>query len=361
MDSQTFTDEVMKAARKRAKYVFMDVVGFSKKSAEAQSYVVRQLNSVVEEVLPRFVTAEQDRILLPTGDGMCVALMGNDLEFDSHVQFATAVLQRVHERNEAMSFDELRFEVRIGVNENTDILVTDINGNNNLAGAGINVAARIMDKADGGQVLVSQFVYHELKPSMIYRDAFSEWEMEDKHGESYLVYQLIADSVGLNTEIPSEFAVELTPLPQITVEVAYYLAFALKHEADVITIGQLGGSASYALTTTLGCLAADTVRQKSPTARFEPPSYITHQFGKASFVEQVNFYRSQDFWLVVAAANGIIDGTYNRAQLGLKRFPYLFEKAGRDFLIVSETGKAKLETDWHWICADLGLPEQLTS
>lgn len=51
----------------------------------------------------------------------------------------------------------------MGINTNADNLVTDINGARNLAGAGINIAQRVMDSADGNQILVSHSVYDTLR------------------------------------------------------------------------------------------------------------------------------------------------------------------------------------------------------
>ena len=67
-----------------------------------------------------------------------------------------------------------KFDVRIGVNENVDNLIFDINDRANLTGAGINYARRIMDYADGGNILISQTVYERLSQREKYLEKFKE-------------------------------------------------------------------------------------------------------------------------------------------------------------------------------------------
>jgi len=156
--------------RRLAKYIFIDVVQFSKRSAEAQSDIVKSFNEIVHQVLDKHNVNkdnDDDCILIPTGDGMCISLLSQDLPYDTHIQIALSTLKSISEHNEATENETRRFQVRIGINQNTDILVTDINGRKNVAGAGINMASRVMDKADGGQILVSQAVHHELQPSAL--------------------------------------------------------------------------------------------------------------------------------------------------------------------------------------------------
>lgn len=129
-----------------AKYVFADVVGFTRgRSVEAQSDIVGYLNGVVRHALLGNGVPEGKCILLPTGDGLCVALLPYEgSPYDVHVRVALSLLRGAHEHNEDTKDEMRRFEVRIGLNANTDNLVTDINGNRNVAGAGINMAQRVM-------------------------------------------------------------------------------------------------------------------------------------------------------------------------------------------------------------------------
>ena len=137
--------------RQYTKYIFLDVVGFSRRSAEAQSEIVKQLNTIVHTALGEGGVDGQNRILIPTGDGMCIALVSIQLSYDVHIQTALQILKLLSDRNQSTRDASRQFDVRIGVNQNTDILVQDVNDRPNIAGAGINMASRIMDKADGNQ------------------------------------------------------------------------------------------------------------------------------------------------------------------------------------------------------------------
>jgi len=54
------------------------------------------------------------------------------------------------------------FLLRCGVSEGPLILYRDLNGNFNLAGDTVNMAARVMDLADAGQVFLTRETYHRL-------------------------------------------------------------------------------------------------------------------------------------------------------------------------------------------------------
>ena len=64
-----------KVTRCYAKYIFLDVVQFSKRSAEAQSEIVLMLNQIVDQALKSVEVTDDDSILIPTGDGLCIALI----------------------------------------------------------------------------------------------------------------------------------------------------------------------------------------------------------------------------------------------------------------------------------------------
>ena len=187
-----------------AKYVFMDIVGFTyRRSVEPQSHIVQALNRIVKESVQACAIPGKQIIYIPTGDGICVAILNYETPFDVHLRLALQVLERLQKYNDATERESYRFKVRIGINSNTDNLITDINERRNIAGAGINMAARIMDKADGNQILVGQSVYEPLKQREKYAAAFRSHRITIKHGTVLEAYQFIADEyVGLNTDEP---------------------------------------------------------------------------------------------------------------------------------------------------------------
>src|SRR5207247_1118195 len=109
------------------------------------------------------VAAPENRILLPTGDGMCIALIATYLPYDIHLTLAVEILSALERRNTEITDPMRRFEVRIGLGENVDNLVTDANGHPNVAGYGINTSQRVMSLADGNQILVSRTVFETLR------------------------------------------------------------------------------------------------------------------------------------------------------------------------------------------------------
>ena len=217
--------------RRYAKYIFLDVVLFSNRSAEAQSDIVTQLNGIVRQSLEKHGVNSDDCILIPTGDGMCIAIISLNIQYDIHIQISLSILALLNAYNKAKPDKSRQFQVRIGINQNTDILVTDINERKNIAGAGINMASRIMDKADWGQILVSQTVYDELQPSEAYMDKFKPFNALAKHNLNFRVYQYTADGYpGLNCEIPNEFVKKEVSEDKLSKIVAYYLAHAIRQK-----------------------------------------------------------------------------------------------------------------------------------
>ncbi len=187
-----------------AKYVFLDIEGFTRgRHVEAQAACVEKLNTIVSIALDHIVeVSPEDRILLPTGDGMCIVLLGREAAYDLHMQVALAILANLAANNAQTEDEMLRFDVRIGINANEDNLITDINGNPNMAGSGINVAQRVMDSADGNQILVSTRVHETLRDRQKYMGCYRGYTSTTKHGQSVPVYQLVKDEAGLNVDVP---------------------------------------------------------------------------------------------------------------------------------------------------------------
>lgn len=81
------------------KYIFLDVVGFTRgRSVEAQADIVETLNEIVGSLLHEFDLPSDERILLPTGDGICIAILKRDL-YDLHIRFALNILEKLYINN----------------------------------------------------------------------------------------------------------------------------------------------------------------------------------------------------------------------------------------------------------------------
>mgnify|MGYP001565306588 CR=1 FL=1 len=108
--------------------------------------------------------------------------------------------------------DEMRrFRIRIGINENIDNLITDINGNKNVAGAGITEAQRIMDQGDGANIIVGRPVYNHLRQREKYLNKFKPFTVNIKHNQKLEIYQYVDPDIQyVNSEAPGHLKIEDT-------------------------------------------------------------------------------------------------------------------------------------------------------
>lgn len=193
---------------KQVKYIFLDIIGYSNnRSVEAQVKIIGILNEVVSQSLKSCKLKKKDFILLPTGDGLCICIINSNLQYDVHIIIALDILKSLQEYNNAISKEMEKFEIRIGINQNLDNLVIDINGKKNVAGSGINIAQRIMDKSDKSAVLLGTQVYNELQVRGKYIGKFKKYSAATiKHGETIDIYQLILEGYDyLNCDVPKSF------------------------------------------------------------------------------------------------------------------------------------------------------------
>ena len=274
---------------------------------------------------------------------MCIAIMRRE-PYDLHVRFALSILDQLHVHNINTEDETRRFTVRLGINTNADSLVTDINGNRNLAGAGINVAQRVMDSADGNQILVSNSVHDTLHVREKYIDSFRTYTASTKHGESVTVHQLVSEGDrGLNVDVPQKFRMKVKQEPKLTQEVAYYMAHAIRNRpAMVENRGNL--TDDRAIIILLRSLARDSVHEAQATELETPPQY-TYKAGSAAFLEQYEYYRQLDYSVAYDFVSFIKFGN-NEA---LSKYGNCFADDALgiwDFRAVSEYGKRKLKEDW---------------
>jgi len=131
-------------------YVYFDIAKFTHgRSVEAQSDVIAALNNFTVDTLTLIGHQREETVFVPTGDGMAVALL-EPISFDAHLSFGVELIRVIAEANTGIRDAVRQFEIRIGINENVDNVIEDINGNRNVAGLGISMAQRIMDQADPG-------------------------------------------------------------------------------------------------------------------------------------------------------------------------------------------------------------------
>src|SRR6187401_2251820 len=100
----------------------------------------------------------------------------------------------------------------MGIHSGPVSKVTDVSGRTNLAGAGINMAQRVMDCGDAGHILLSQHVADDLMHSRQWAPRLHDLgECEVKHGVRLHLVNLYAESLG-NAALPQKLQ-QNTPKP----------------------------------------------------------------------------------------------------------------------------------------------------
>src|SRR5437763_15402402 len=175
--------------------LFIDIVGYSKLLIDEQRDYLHALNEVVRRT-DSFQTADAAGKLtrLPTGDGMALVFATTP---DAPVSCAMEI------SNALRSHPELR--VRMGIHSGPVSGITDVNDRSNVAGAGINMAQRVMDCGDAGHILLSKHVADDLEQYRQWRSHLHDLgECEVKHDVRVHVVNLYTDELG-NPEAPEKF------------------------------------------------------------------------------------------------------------------------------------------------------------
>ena len=175
--------------------LFFDIVGYSKLLINEQSEQIRKLKEIVRGTEQfRLAEAEGKLLRLPTGDGG--ALVFRNVS-------EAPVLCAVEISKEFKRHPELR--VRMGIHSGPVNEITDLNEQANIAGAGINIAQRVMDCGDAGHILLSKHVADDLEQYPQWRPHLHDLgECEVKHGTRVHLVNLYTDELG-NPEVPEKF------------------------------------------------------------------------------------------------------------------------------------------------------------
>lgn len=175
-------------------YVFVDVIGFTRpdRTVEDMLSIIESLNGIVWSVLEEHSIGKGDLILLPTGDGMCIGLLNQAAE-DTHLQMAESIRDFVIEHNRNVRGSHSTFDLHLAVHEGKDILITDINGNRNIIGAGINRASRLMAFGTAREIIISEVVYEGICRDAKYKDRYKQRNGQIKEGESVCYYSNVKE------------------------------------------------------------------------------------------------------------------------------------------------------------------------
>src|SRR5438876_345253 len=153
--------------------LFMDVVGYSKLLLDEQRELQEELTQIVrnaEQV--RAAEATGKLILVPAGDGMALVFFNSP---EAPVRCAIEISEKLKQHPQ--------LKLRMGIHSGPVNEVRDVNDRPNVAGAGINIAQRVMDCGDAGHILLSKRVEEDLAQSRQWQTCLHDLgECAVKHG-----------------------------------------------------------------------------------------------------------------------------------------------------------------------------------
>src|SRR5438309_7634430 len=175
--------------------LFIDIVGYSKLLIDEQSEQSQTLKQIVRGTEQfRLAEAEGKLLRLPTGDGGALVFRNSP---EAPVLCAMEIAKALKSHPE--------LHVRMGIHSGPVNEISDLNEQANIAGAGINIAQRVMDCGDAGHILLSRHVAEDLEQYPRWRANLHDLgECEVKHGVRVGVVNLSGDGGG-NAATPKKF------------------------------------------------------------------------------------------------------------------------------------------------------------
>jgi TolB-like protein/Tfp pilus assembly protein PilF len=177
--------------------LFIDVVGYSKLSIDDQHAAIEELNEIVRasEQVERAEAASR-LLKVPAGDGMALVFYTSpEAPAQCAVEISRVLKGHPH------------LQLRMGIHSGPVSGVVDVTGRANVAGAGINMAQRVMDCGDAGHILLSKRVGEDLGEYQRWRPLLHDLgSCQVKHGVRLAVVNLHGDHIG-NPRLPNKFHV----------------------------------------------------------------------------------------------------------------------------------------------------------
>src|SRR6516165_1093135 len=174
--------------------LFIDIVGYSKLLINEQSERIQELREIVRGT-EQFRSAEaQGKLMrLPTGDGGALVFRTSP---------EAPVLCALEISKALKTHPELR--VRMGIHSGPVNEVADLNEQVNMAGAGVNIAQRVMDCGDAGHILLSKHAAEDLAEYRQWQIQLHDLgECDVKHGGRLHVVNLYTPEAG-NPQVPTK-------------------------------------------------------------------------------------------------------------------------------------------------------------
>jgi hypothetical protein len=343
IDTKRFTFiKMTEVTTARIKYIYLDVVGFThNRTVEAQVKIVSALNRIVKashtNSFPKL-----EVIYIPIGDGICICLLDSKV-YDDYITIAEEIIRRINAVYNPRVKQSVRFQVRIGINENVDNIITDINGNPNVCGAGVNEAQRIMNFGDSNHILLGRSVADSLLPREKYAGAFRRYIGTAKHNTSIEIYQYISGIVPhLNRDPPHVFS---SPTEKaLTQYAAYYIAIILRNRefiaAKIEKDPYLTLSCAFTLAVQMAYLAEDSLGRSKQT-RLDPYINLMPKAATNTLEKQFEFFWALPFGVTTKLHDALV--SYRLAD----SYSDCFEpEPSLSFVVPSEKGEQKLQNEW---------------
>src|SRR5437870_3624442 len=177
-----------------AHVLFVDIVGYSKLLLNEQSEILDELNEVIRSAEQVRLAQDAGALLrLPTGDGVALIFRGSP---EAPAQCALEVARALKSHP--------KLQLRMGIHSGPVNEVTSADDRANIAGAGINIAQRVMDCGDAGHILLSKRVAQELESHEGWRPYLHDLgEVTVKHGVSIHIVNLYTDDLG-EAQVPAK-------------------------------------------------------------------------------------------------------------------------------------------------------------
>lgn len=172
--------------------LFMDVVGYSTLLLDEQRQYLEQLIEIVRGTEQVRNAKEAGKLIqLPVGDGMALVFFDSP---EAPVRCAMEISK------ELIKYPQLK--LRMGIHSGPINEVRDVNDSANVAGAGINLAQRVMDCGDDRHILLSKRVAEDLGHSREWGPYLHDLgECAVKHGVPIFLVNFYGDGIG-NAELP---------------------------------------------------------------------------------------------------------------------------------------------------------------
>ena len=167
--------------------LFMDIVDYSTRFIDEQRALRNTLNQIVRST-KQFKAADSTDTLIksPTGDGMALIFHRSAEE---PLNCAIEISQALKAHPGLL--------LRMGVHSGPVTAITDVNDTTSVAGAGINMAQRVMDCGDAGHILLSRHVAEDLEQYAHWKPHLHDLgECEVKHGIRVHLVNLYTGELG---------------------------------------------------------------------------------------------------------------------------------------------------------------------